>query len=31
MAENLPAKNDSQIILYQTEGGKTKIEGGNND
>ncbi|KAF5414692.1 MAG: hypothetical protein C5S48_08145 [Candidatus Methanogaster sp.] len=26
MAENLPAKNDSQIIIYQTEGGKTKIE-----
>ncbi len=26
MAENLPAKNDSQILIYQTEGGKTKIE-----
>jgi len=26
MAENLPAKKDSQIIIYQTEGGKTKIE-----
>lgn len=25
MAENLPAKNDSQILIYQTEGGKTKI------
>jgi len=26
MAENLPAKNDSQIMIYQTEGGQTKIE-----
>ena len=26
MAENLPAKNDSQILIYQTEGGQTKIE-----
>ena len=26
MAENLPAKNDSQILIYQTEGGKTKIK-----
>jgi hypothetical protein len=26
MAENLPAKNDSQILIYQTEGGKTKVE-----
>lgn len=26
MAENLPVKNDSQILIYQTEGGKTKIE-----
>ncbi len=26
MAENLPAKNNSQILIYQTEGGKTKIE-----
>ncbi len=26
MAENLPAKNHSQILIYPTEGGKTKIE-----
>jgi len=26
MTENLPAKNDSQILIYQTEGGQTKIE-----
>ena len=26
MAENLPVKNDSQILIYQTEGGQTKIE-----
>ncbi len=26
MAENLPVKNDSQILLYQTESGQTKIE-----
>jgi len=23
---NFPEKNDSQILIYQTEGGKTKIE-----
>ena len=26
MAENLPEKSNSQILIYQTEGGKTKIE-----
>jgi hypothetical protein len=26
MAENLPVKNDSQILIYQTEGGQTKLE-----
>jgi hypothetical protein len=26
MAENLPAKNDSQILIYQTESGQTKLE-----
>ena len=26
MAENVPVKNDSQILIYQTEGGQTKIE-----
>jgi len=26
MAENLPAKNDSQILIYQTESGRTKLE-----
>ena len=26
MAEKLPEKNNSQILIYQTEGGKTKIE-----
>ncbi|MEA1895199.1 MAG: RhuM family protein [Euryarchaeota archaeon] len=26
MTENLPAKNNSQILIYQTESGKTKIE-----
>jgi hypothetical protein len=26
MAKNLPAKHSSQIIIYQTEGGQTKIE-----
>ncbi|NQE44873.1 hypothetical protein C5S31_02460 [ANME-1 cluster archaeon GoMg2] len=26
MAENLPMKNSSQILIYQTESGQTKIE-----
>ena len=26
MSKNLPAKNSSQIIIYYTEGGQTKIE-----
>jgi len=26
MVENPPAKNDSQILIYQTEGGQTKLE-----
>jgi len=26
MAENLPEKSNSQILIYQTEGGQTKIE-----
>jgi len=26
MAENLPAKKDSQILIYQTESGQTKLE-----
>ncbi|MEA1907307.1 MAG: virulence RhuM family protein [Euryarchaeota archaeon] len=26
MAENLPVKNDSQILIYQTEGGQTKLD-----
>ena len=26
MTDNLPAKNNSQILIYQTEGGQTKIE-----
>ena len=26
MDSNFPAKNNSQILIYQTEGGKTKIE-----
>ncbi|KAF5411193.1 MAG: virulence RhuM family protein [Euryarchaeota archaeon] len=26
MADNMPVKNNSQILLYQTEGGQTKIE-----
>ena len=26
MAENLPAKPESQILIYQTEGGETKLE-----
>jgi len=26
MAENLPMKNSSQILIYPTEGGQTKIE-----